>query len=91
MTYRDAGYWHGKGKFVKENAAELLGTIVRSDDRNPRNLAFQAQRDLKALDDSLAFFIELVQLIYKNREDWQGRVFSMTFIWPIINSKAEVH
>lgn len=72
MTFRDAGYWHGKGKFVKENAAELLGTIVRSDDRSPRNLSFQAQRDLKALDDSLAFFIELVQLIYKNREDWQG-------------------
>ncbi len=72
MTFRDAGYWHGKGKFVKENAAELLGTIIRSDDRSARNLSFRAQHDLKALDDSLAFFIELVQLIYKNREDWQG-------------------
>ncbi len=72
MTFRDAGYWHGKGKFVKENAAELLGTIARNDDRSSRSLSFQAQRDLKALDDSLVFFIELVQLIYKNRENWQG-------------------
>ena len=72
MTFRDAGYWHSKGKFAKENAAELLSTIVRNDYRSSRSLSFQAQRDLKALDDSLVFFIELVQLIYKNREDWQG-------------------
>jgi len=72
MIYRDAGYWHGKDKFVKENTTELLNTIVRSDNSISRNLSFRAQRDLKALDESLAFFIELIQLIYKNREEWKG-------------------
>lgn len=71
MTYRDAGYWHGKNKFGKENAAALLDTIVRSDNRISRNMSYRAQKDLKTLDESLAFFIELLQLIYKNREDWQ--------------------
>lgn len=72
MTYRDAGYWHGKGKFVKEKASELLGMIVRSDNHGSRNLSFRAQDDLKTLDDLLTFFVELVQLIYKNRQNWQG-------------------
>ena len=72
MTYRDAGYWHGKSKFVKEKASELLGMIIRSDNHGSRNLSLRAQDDLKALDDSLTFFVELVQLIYKNREDWKG-------------------
>jgi len=72
MTYRDAGYWHGKNKFVKENAAALLNTIVRSDNHISRNMSYRAQKDLKTLDESLAFFIELLQLIYKNRENWQG-------------------
>ena len=71
MTFRDAGYWHGKGKFVKENAAELLGTIVRSDKRSSTNLSLRVQRNLKAFDESLSFFIELIQLIYKNREGWK--------------------
>ena len=71
MTYRDAGYWHSKNKFVKENASEILKTIVRSDNHIARNLSFRAQNDLKALDESITFFIELLQLIYKNREVWQ--------------------
>ena len=66
MTYRDAGYWHSKNKFIKENASEILKTIVRSDNHIARNLSFRAQNDLKALDESITFFIELLQLIYKN-------------------------
>jgi hypothetical protein len=84
MYYKDAGYWHGKGKFVKENASEILNTIVRSDNHIARNLSFRAQNDLKALDESIAFFIELLQLIYKKQEEWQRN----SKIKASVNSKA---
>ncbi len=72
MTYRDAGYWHGEGKFEKEKPSELLATIIRSDNYNIKHLSFRAERLLKSLDESIAFFIELLQVAYKIREIWQG-------------------
>jgi len=71
MNYRDAGYWHGEGKFEKEKPSELLATIIRSDNHNVKHLSLRAERLLKKLDEPIAFFIELLQVAYKNRENWQ--------------------
>lgn len=72
MTYTDANYWHAKGKFLKEKPQDLLSNIILQDTRNARDLPLKVQRDLKNLDEALTFFIELLQLIYKQRETWQG-------------------
>ncbi len=72
MNYRDAGYWHGEGKFEKEKPSELLATIIRSDNYHVMNLSLRVERLLKSLDASITFFIELLQVVYKNRENWQG-------------------
>lgn len=72
MTYRDAGYWHGEDKFEKEKPSELLATIIRSDDHHVKRLSLKAERLLKSLDESITFFIELLQVAYKNRENWQS-------------------
>ncbi|MFC2070444.1 hypothetical protein ACFLTB_04655 [Chloroflexota bacterium] len=71
MTYKDAGYWHGEGKFEKAKPSELLATIIRSDNYHVKHLSSRAERLLKSLDESIAFFIELLQVAYKNRANWQ--------------------
>ena len=71
MIHKDANYWHSKDRFVKEKPQDLLANIIFQDNRNARNIPLKAQRDLKALDEALAFFIELLQMIYKQREFWQ--------------------
>ena len=65
MTYRDAGYWHGKSKFVKEKASELLVTIVRSDNHGSRNLSFRAQNDLKALSVTVTYLTDKQEVLDK--------------------------
>jgi hypothetical protein len=72
MYYRDAGYGHGKGKFEKESPFDLLATIIRSDNYQVMHLSFRAESLLKSLDASIAFYIELLQVAYKNRINWQG-------------------
>ena len=71
MYNRDAGYWHSKGKFEKEKPSVLLATIIRSDNYQMNHLSFRVDSLLKSLDTSIAFFIELLQIAYKNRENWQ--------------------
>ena len=66
MNCRDAGYWHGKGKFEKEKPSELLATIIRSDNYQVNHLSLRTVDLLKSLDASIAFFIELLQVVYKN-------------------------
>ena len=57
MTYKDANYWHIKDKFLKEKPRDLLANIVLHDGRNARNIPLKAQRDLKDLDEALAFLL----------------------------------
>jgi hypothetical protein len=71
MHHRDPSDWHGKGKFEKETPSEILATISRSDNYYVAHLSFRAERLLKSLDASIAFFIELLQFAYKSRNGWQ--------------------
>jgi len=90
MTYKDANYWHIKDKFLKEKPRDLLANIVLHDGRNARNIPLKAQRDLKDLDEALAFFIELLQVLYKQRESWQEDIQKKASI-AMINAALNHH
>jgi len=71
MYYRDSGYWHAKGKFEKERPLDIIATIIRGDNHNGLSVSPRAEKLLRSLDASVALFIELLQIAYKERSDWQ--------------------
>jgi hypothetical protein len=71
MYYRNSGYWHLKGKFEKERPLDIIATIIRSDNHNGLSISPRAEKLLRSLDASVAFFIELLQIAYKERGNWQ--------------------